>query len=131
MKRFILTALMMTMLLASTSVFATEISIGVTIGSPPPPPPPNVVYAHPPCPGPEFVWIPGYWYPVGKHHKYKWHEGYWTRPPYMRAAWVPPRYDGGRYYMGYWRGNHGEVEHNHHWDKDHDRDYHSHGNHQD
>ena len=122
MKKFILIALTFGVLLATASVFGTEVSIGINIGAPPPPP--NVVYVQPPCPGPEFVWVPGYWYPVGKHNKYKWHTGYWTRPPYARAAWVPPHYDGHLYFMGYWGGNNVKVKHNHKSDKDYDRDYH-------
>jgi hypothetical protein len=39
-----------------------------------------VVAVHPAAPGPGFTWVDGYWYPVGGH--YRWHEGYWTRPPY-------------------------------------------------
>jgi hypothetical protein len=65
------------------------------------------------------MWVEGYWYPVGHH--YKWHDGYWTRVPYGGARWVSPRWEGGRYYVGYWDGDHGRVEHDHHWDRDHDR----------
>ena len=106
------------MLLASGSAFGADISIGILIG---PPPPPYVVHVLPPSPSPEFVWIAGYWYPGGKH--YKWHEGYWTRPPYAEARWVQPYYDGERFYAGYWKGGRGRCEHDHHWDRDHDRDY--------
>ena len=45
----------------------------------------------------------GYWYPVGRH--YKWHEGYWTRPPYEGARWIPPRQNGERYYTSHWELN--------------------------
>src|SRR5258707_3787588 len=41
-----------------------------------------------PQPSPSYVWIEGYWYPVGNH--YKWHNGYWTLPPYQEAYWVEP-----------------------------------------
>ena len=112
------TALIAVMLLASGSVFGAEISVGITIG---PPPPPYVVHVLPPRPGPEFVWVDGYWYPVGKH--YKWHKGYYTRPPYVGARWVSPHYDGERYFAGYWNGDRGRYEHDHHWDRGHDRDY--------
>jgi len=105
-------------MLLPTSVFGTEIYVGITIG---PPPPPYVVHVLPPCPGPEFVWVAGYWYPVGKH--YKWHKGYYTQPPYAGAGWVQPHYDGERFFAGYWEYHRGRVEHDHHWDRDHDRDY--------
>jgi hypothetical protein len=108
-------------------------SLGIYIGPPPPPP---VAYVEP-APGPEFVWVEGYWYPTGRH--YEWHAGYWTQPPYAGAYWVRPHHDGERFFEGYWEGNRGRVEHDHHWDydrdrdfhdRDHDRDHHQHG-HQD
>lgn len=94
-----------------------QVSIGIQIGAPPPP---RVLAVVPPTPGPEYVWIEGYWYPVGRH--YRWHAGYWTVPPYPGARWVVPRHDGERYFAGYWDGDRGRFEHDHHWDRDHDRD---------
>jgi hypothetical protein len=105
------------MLLGAASVFG-QVSIGIRIGAPPPP---RVVRVTPRSPGPDYVWVGGYWYPVGSH--YKWHDGYWTRPAYVGARWVPPRHDGERFYAGYWDGDHGRAEHDHHFDLDHDRDF--------
>ena len=105
-------------MLAAGSALAADISIGIQIGAPPPP---RVLVVQPACPGPEWVWIDGYWYPQGNH--YRWHEGYWTRPPYEGAIWVSPYYDGDRYFVGYWRSERGRFEHDHHWDRDRDRDY--------
>jgi len=51
------------------------------------------------------------------------HAGYWTRLPYAGARWVAPRYEGQRYYTGYWEGDRGRVEHDHRWDRDRNRDY--------
>ena len=54
-------------LLAGGSLFAEgHWSIGIGIGTPyyAPPPPPAVTY-EPPCPGPEYTWVPGYYYPIG------------------------------------------------------------------
>jgi hypothetical protein len=65
--------------------------------------------------------VEGYWYPVGHH--YKWHNGYWTRPPYPGAAWLAPHHDGQRFYEGYWEGGRGRLPHDHHWDRDRERDY--------
>ena len=98
------------------SAMAADISIGIQIGAPPPPP---VVAVMPVQPGPEFVWVGGYWYPLAGH--YRWHEGYWTRPPYDGAVWVAPRHDGERFFEGYWQGDRGRFAHDHHWDGDHDR----------
>ena len=70
----------------------------------------------PPCPGPGYLWVQGYWYPVGHH--YRWHAGYWTMPPYAGAYWTPSYYDGGRFFGGYWAGSRGRFEHDHRWDRD-------------
>ncbi len=108
-------------LLVSGSIYAADVSIGIRIG---PPPPPRVIHARPPSPGAEFVWIEGYWYPVGKH--YRWHKGYWTRPPYPGARWVGPRYESNEFFEGFWEGDRGRIEHDHRWDRDRDRDYREH-----
>ena len=111
------------LLFCSLSVCASsraQVSVGIRIGAPPPP---RVVAVVPvERPGPDFVWVEGYWYPVGHH--YRWHEGYWTQPPYEGARWVAPHHDGERYFVGYWDGDRGRMEHDHHWDHDHDRDFH-------
>ena len=92
-----------------------QVSFGITIGRPPAP----RAYRVPPRPGPEFVWVEGYWYVQGQH--YKWHDGYWTRPPFAGAYWVEPYYYGGRYIGGYWEDGRRQYSHDHRWDKDHDR----------
>jgi hypothetical protein len=111
-------------LLAAAAAFA-QFSVGIRIGAPPPP---RVVHVQPRSPGPGYTFIAGYWYPSG--NKYKWHDGYWTRPAYSNAHWVAPRYEGQQYYNGYWDGDRGGVKHDHGWDKkpkgtrDYDRDHH-------
>jgi hypothetical protein len=117
MKSFVRTILLASLVLIGVSAFAAQVSIGIRIGAPPP----ARVVAVPVSPGPDFVWVEGYWYPVGRH--YKWHQGYWTRPPYAGAHWVGPHYDGERYFPGYWEGDRGRREHDHHWDRDRDRDF--------
>jgi|SRR5947209_16999377 len=115
------------MLLLAGTLFAgapaafSQISVGIQIGAPPPP---RAIVVRPPIPDPQdgqFMWVEGYWYPVGHH--YVWHRGYWTRPPYEGAAWVGPHYEGGRYYNGYWEGSRGRFEHDHRWDRDRHRDH--------
>jgi WXXGXW repeat (2 copies) len=117
--RIVKTKLIVLMLLATGAVFA-QLSVGVRIGAPPPP---RVVRMQPRSPGEGYAWVGGYWYPVGS--RYKWHDGYWTRPAYTGARWVEPHHDGTRYFDGYWEGDHGQVAHDHRWDKDrsHNRDY--------
>ena len=117
--------LLATVLFAGGMLFG-QISIGIRIGAPPPP---QVVRVVPPTPGPEFIWVDGYWYPVGNH--YKWHGGYWTRPPYPAARWVTPHHDGERFFEGYWDGDHGRRDHDHHWDRDRDRDFRDRDHHHD
>ena len=53
------------------------------------------------------------------------HDGYWTRPAYSGSHWVAPHHDGQRYFDGYWDGDHGQISHDHKWDKgsDHKRDF--------
>jgi hypothetical protein len=95
-------------LVGTGTVVSAQVSVGVVIGRPPapvvieePPPPPRtyVVEARPSA---EFVWVEGYWAPQGRH--YRWHNGYWTRPPYAGAYWVEPYYYRGSYIAGYWEG---------------------------
>jgi hypothetical protein len=112
------TAFLTFMLLGMGSAVDAQVSIGIRIG---PPPPPRVVYEPPPPPAPNVVWVDGYWYPVGNH--YKWHNGYWTQPPYEDARWVGPRHDGERFYAGYWDGERGRFEHDHHLDREKERDH--------
>jgi hypothetical protein len=106
-------------LLAAGAVFG-QVSIGIRIGAPPPV---RVMRFQPVRPGPDYLWIGGYWYPVGNH--YKWHDGYWTRPAYPGARWVEPHHDGHQYFAGYWEGDRGQIAHDHRWDKGrgHERDY--------
>ena len=95
------------LLLTAGSSANAQVSVGVVIGRPAPvvieeaPPPPRV-YAVAPRPSAEFMWVEGYWYPQGKH--YRWHDGYWSRPPYAGAYWVEPYYYRGSYIAGYWGG---------------------------
>ena len=96
-----------------------QVSFGIRIG---PPPPPRVVRVQPYRPGPDYVWVDGYWYPAG--NRYRWHDGYWTRPPYVGALWVGPRHDGQQFFGGHWEGPRGNFDHDHRWDRDRrNRDY--------
>ena len=111
------------LLLMAAGAMSAQISIGVRIGAPPPL---RVVRVQPRSPGPDYMWLGGYWYPQG--NKYKWHDGYWTRPPYSGARWVEPRHDGHEYFAGHWGGERGDFNHDHKWDRDRDRnrDYNRH-----
>src|SRR6185369_3864130 len=95
MKKIIYTSLMVVMLLSCEPAFS-QVSFGIRIG---PPPPPRIVRVLPRRPGPNYVSVNGYWYPRG--NRYRWHDGYWARPPYPGAQWVAPRYDRQVYIEGY------------------------------
>ena len=118
MRMSIRVVLLAAILLAAVSATDAQISVGIRLG---PPPPPRVVHVLPQQPGPGFAWVDGYWYPVGRH--YRWHEGYWTRPPYEGARWIAPHHDGEQFFNGYWDGDRGRFEHDHRWDHDRNRDF--------
>jgi hypothetical protein len=90
------TKLMAMLLMAGSTIFAgVRFGVGVNLGVPVHTP--FVVNAAiPPCPGPGYVWM----------------NGYWAAPPYEGAYWVAPRYFGGHYVAGYWGGER-------HFDRDH------------
>jgi len=113
MKTRFLTAI----LLAASAALSAQVSIGIQIG---PPPPVRVERHRPGSPGPDFIWIDGYWYAQG--NRYAWHKGYWTRPPFPGAHWVGPRHEDGRFFDGFWDGDRGRFDHDHRWDHDRDRD---------
>jgi hypothetical protein len=118
MKRLVKILIVATIALLPASAARAQISFGVRIGEPPAP----RAYRVPPRPGPDYEWIEGYWYPDRGH--YKWHDGYWTHPPYAGAYWVSPYHVGGQYYEGHWDGAHGDLRHDHRWDRGKDRDEH-------
>jgi hypothetical protein len=115
--RYLFKTVVLAALIAAPAATANaQVSFGIRIGPPPAP----RAYRVPPRPGPDYVWVEGYQYPVGK--SYKWHDGYWTRPPYAGAYWIEPYHWGGRYYAGHWDGGRGVVRHDHHWDRRQERD---------
>jgi len=117
MRRILQALSISTLLLALAPAAHAQISFDVHIGTPPPAP---RAYHVPPQPGPDYVWVEGYWYPA--NGQYRWHDGYWTRPPYPNAYWVAPYYQGGGYYTGHWEGGRGDIHHYHGWDQTRQRD---------
>jgi hypothetical protein len=104
-------------LIAGGTLFAhARLSIAVAVGGFGPgysPPPAYAQYA-PPCPGPDYTWVDGYWAPQGGRNV--WIAGFW-RPPFVGGYRVAPRYVAPRYYNAY-RG----------YDRGHDNRYQSRGN---
>lgn len=68
------------------------------------PPPPIPDYTQPECPGPNYIWTPGYW--NNADSGYYWVPGVWVLAPYVDALWTPPWWEfyEGRYrwHRGYW-----------------------------
>jgi YXWGXW repeat-containing protein len=68
-------------------------------------PPPIRVETYGPAPGPDFVWITGYW--AYRSNAYVWVPGRWDRPPRGRRHWEDGRWEqhGDRYRWrdGRWR----------------------------
>jgi hypothetical protein len=116
MRKVVQTLAIAALLLGPAAAAEAQVSFGIHIGVPPAP----RKYRVPPNPGPGYVWVEGYQYPQGK--RYKWHDGYWTRPPYEGAYWVEPYYVGGQYYAGQWEGSRAPIAHDHRSDKDRRRD---------
>jgi hypothetical protein len=94
---FIFAALM----LALPAVSPAQVSVGVAVHIGPPALP---VYEQPICPGPGYLWTPGYWAygPDG----YYWVPGTWVMAPEVGFLWTPGYWGwgGGGYiwHAGYW-----------------------------
>jgi YXWGXW repeat-containing protein len=116
MRKLLQTLAISAVLLVPAATAHAQVSFGIRIGEPPAP----RAYRVPPRPGPEYVWVEGYWYPQGSH--YRWHDGYWTRPPFDGAYWVEPYHEGGRYFPGRWENGRRYIYHDHRWDRDDRRD---------
>jgi len=66
----------------------------VVVSQPPPPAPQQVVVA---SPGPNYIWVPGYWAWQGR---WVWVSGAWVARPRPQVVWVP----------GYWsHRSHGYI----------------------
>ncbi len=74
--------------LAAPAVSSAYVAVGVSVTIAPPAIP---IYAQPVCPGPGYIWTPGYWAwdPV---YGYYWVPGTWVIAPFPGALWTP----------GYW-----------------------------
>ena len=117
MKRLLILSALVGLLLVLPQSVDAQVSFSFSFGTPPPPP---RVYRVPVQPGSEYQWVDGYWYPL--NGRWVWHNGYWTRPPFADSYWVTPYWEGGRYFEGYWSTPRGHFDHDHRWDRDHDRD---------
>jgi hypothetical protein len=116
------TKLLVLALLAGGSMFAqTRFSFGINIGGRAPgyyAQAPAYAGVRPPCPGPDYSWVDGYW---GQNYgRNVWVPGYWNRVPYARA-YQAPRYEQPRYDERYERRF--DRDRDRDWDHDRDRRY--------
>lgn len=88
--------------LAAPSPSSAQVAIGVSVTIAPPAIP---VYVQPLCPGPGYIWVPGYW-AWDPAFGYYWVPGTWVFAPFPGALWTPGYWawsDGVFvWYDGYW-----------------------------
>jgi WXXGXW repeat (2 copies) len=81
---------------------AIDFAVGVSVRVGPPPLP---VYAQPVCPGPGYIWTPGYW-AYDPANGYYWVPGTWVFPPEPGFLWTPGYWGWGGtafiWHAGYW-----------------------------
>jgi hypothetical protein len=101
MKTKLSTIALAALLFAGLPLASSSAYIGISVGFAPPAIP---VYVQPYCPGPGYIWAPGYW--AWNGFDYYWVPGYWAYPPRIGFYWTPGYwgYSGSRYvfYDGYW-----------------------------
>jgi YXWGXW repeat-containing protein len=88
-------------ILVLSSPAQAQIAVGVSVHVGPPALP---VYAQPICPGPGYIWTPGYW--AYGDEGYYWVPGTWVMAPAVGLLWTPGYWGwgGGAYvwHAGYW-----------------------------
>lgn len=96
----LLILLVAAVVVAPTPSSAAQLSVAIRIG-----PPPLPVYAQPVCPGPGYIWTPGYWAydPVDGYY---WVPGTWALAPAPGLLWTPGYWGWGGggfiWHAGYW-----------------------------
>jgi hypothetical protein len=101
MKKLACTLLLAVAALATAGPATAGVFISVNIA-----PPPLPVYEQPPCPAPDYLWIPGYWAWDPNVGAYYWVPGTWVLAPQPGLLWTPGwwGWEGGVYvwHPGYW-----------------------------
>ncbi|MGA8143186.1 MAG: YXWGXW repeat-containing protein, partial [Candidatus Acidiferrales bacterium] len=103
MRKIYFVGLLMFVLLALLIPVGARAQVGVSI-SITTPPPELPVYEQPYCPGPGYIWTPGYWAwgPDG----YYWVPGTWVLAPRVGYLWTPGYWGWGDgvyvWHAGYW-----------------------------
>ena len=101
MKTKVSTIALAALLFAGLPLASTSAYVAVSVGIAPPAIP---IYTQPYCPGPGYIWTPGYW--AYSDFGYYWVPGVWVYPPQIGFLWTPGYwgYRGGSYAFndGYW-----------------------------
>jgi hypothetical protein len=74
--------------LSASPIFA-DISINLQIAGPPPPRHEVIIERN--RPGPDYVWVGGFW--DGAPGQYSWVGGHWDRPPHPHSHWAAPHWE--------------------------------------
>jgi YXWGXW repeat-containing protein len=99
--RFVLSLVFAAGILAMPAPSHAQVAVGVSVRIGPPALP---VYAQPVCPGPDYIWVPGYW--AYGDDDYFWVPGTWVLAPEPGLLWTP----------GYWGWSEGfYVWHSGYW----------------
>ena len=81
---------------------SAQVAVGISVRIGPPVLP---VYAQPICPGPGYLWVPGYW-AYDDDDGYYWVPGTWALPPEEGLLWTPGYWGWGDgfyiWHTGYW-----------------------------
>jgi hypothetical protein len=100
--RVILFGLMVGLILIFCAQSFAQVGIGISVNFAPPDLP---VYDQPLCPGPDYIWTPGYW-AWDEDDGYYWVPGTWVLAPEPDYYWTPAywAWEGGgyRFFPGYW-----------------------------
>jgi YXWGXW repeat-containing protein len=97
-------AMLAFMMLAAPAKSYAQFSVGIAVSFGPPALP---VYEQPMCPGPGYIWTPGFW-AWDPDFGYYWVPGTWVMAPYEGVLWTPGYWgwdDDGDAFMwheGYW-----------------------------
>ena len=100
--RVVLFGLMVGLILVFCAQSFAQVGIAISVNFPPPDLP---VYDQPLCPGPDYIWTPGYW-AWDEDDGYYWVPGTWVLAPEPDYYWTPAywAWEGNsyRFFPGYW-----------------------------
>lgn len=103
MRKFLALALGLAAVGPLATPASAQFSVGISVNFGPPPLP---VYDQPPIPGPDYVWMPGFWAWDDDEEDYFWVPGTWVMAPRPGLLWTPPwwGWSDGVYlfHPGYW-----------------------------